>query len=157
MNFFKTMNLISLLVALCLVACSSSPSSEATAVNTPVQGATVISETEFKTLVMDYETNPQQWIYKGELPSIIDFYADWCAPCRRMAPVLDELARKYAGRVNIYKVNVDHARQLASFFGVQSIPTLLFARMNGMPALQPGAMNMEQLVHAIENFLLKEE
>ena len=156
------MNIITLFVSLFFAACTGNSSdlsttSTTTTVATSVEKATVISEEEFKKLVMDFETNPEQWVFKGELPAIVDFYADWCGPCRHIAPILDELARKYAGKVNIYKVNVDRARKLSSFFGIRSIPTMLFCRMNGLPALQPGGMSKEQFVEAIENFLLKSE
>ena len=167
------MSTIFLFVSICLVACSINSISNtdtkvaeapklaevSISVETPkpVERATIISETEFKKLVMDYETNPEQWIYKGKLPSIISFYADWCAPCRRMVPTLDELAREYAGKVNIYRVNVDHSQHLSGFFGIRSLPTLLFCPVGRNPAIQPGMMSKEQLVHAIENFLLRSE
>jgi thioredoxin len=106
---------------------------------------------------MDFENNSDEWKYEGKLPSIITFTADWCAPCRRMAPIFDDLAKEYAGKINIYKVNIDNSRNVAMAFGVQSIPTMLFVRMTGLPAMQQGMMNREQLVHAIENFLLKTE
>ncbi|MDR1951734.1 MAG: thioredoxin [Bacteroidales bacterium] len=160
MNIFRPMNIFTLLTTLFFIACSGNNSSEQSqnlAAAKPVERATVISENEFKKLVMNFEANPEKWIYKGELPSIVDFYADWCAPCRRIAPILDELAREYAGKVNIYKVNVDHSRNLAAFFGIQSIPTMLFCPMQGLPAVQPGGMSKAQFVDAIENFLLKKE
>jgi len=153
------MSTIALLVTLCLTACfgnSNNNSPDAIAM-TAVDKVTTISETEFKKLVMDFETNPEEWKYKGKLPSIISFTADWCAPCRRMAPTFDELAREYAGKINIYKVDVDRSRNIANYFGVSGIPMMLFARMNGLPAMQQGMMSKAQLVHAIENFLLQEE
>jgi thioredoxin len=159
MNIFKLMSIISFFVTLFLTAClgNSSEQTEQTVAKTSTDKAVVISEKEFKTLVMNYEENPEEWLFKGELPAIVDFYADWCAPCRIIAPILDELAKEYKGRVNIYKVNVDNSRNVAAYFGVQNIPTLLFCRMNGLPALQPGGMSKEQFVNAIENFLLKED
>jgi len=144
------MNMITLFVSLLLAACSAGSSSN----SQTVEKAVVISETEFKQLVMNYEANPQEWIFKGELPTIVNFTADWCAPCRRMAPIFDALAREYQGRVNIFKVNVDHSRNLAGYFGIRSIPTTLFCPMKGLPALHPGTLTREQLVEAIENFLL---
>ena len=155
----KLMSMFTLFVALCLTACfgnSNNNSQDATA-TTAVDRVTTISEAEFKRLVMDFEANPEEWKYKGKLPSIISFTADWCGPCRRMAPTFDELAREYAGKINIYKVDVDRSRAVANYFGVSGIPLMLFARMNGLPAVQQGMMSKDQLVHAIENFLLKEE
>ncbi|MCL2413372.1 MAG: thioredoxin domain-containing protein [Bacteroidales bacterium] len=160
MKIFKPMNIISLLLTVFLTACFGNPSHTSQnliADATVEQGARTISEAEFRTLVMDFENNPEEWIFKGELPAIINFYASWCPPCRRMAPIYDALAREYAGRVDFYKVNVDHSRALARFFGAQSVPTLMFVRMTGLPAIQPGFMNRDQLVHAIENFLLANE
>ena len=163
MNIFNAMNIFTLLLTICLSACLGNVSGDtpqdliANAATPVVEKATIISEAEFKTLVMNYETNPDKWIFEGNLPCIVDFYADWCPPCRRMAPILDELAKEYAGRVNIYKVNIDRSRNLASYFGIQSVPTLLFCPLNGRPAMQPGAMNKVQFIDAIENFLLKDQ
>jgi thioredoxin len=158
MYIFRPVSIIGLLVTLCFTACfgNSSDNSQNLIAQVNTTGAKTISETEFGNLVMDFKNKPEEWVYKGEIPSIVSFTADWCAPCRRMNPILDELANQYAGKINIYKVNVDHSRNLASFFGVQSIPTLLFSPMKGMPALQPGGMSKEQFINAIENFLLKE-
>jgi len=153
------MNIISLLVTFLFTACFGNPSSASQDLiaSATVERARTISEAEFKTLVMDFENNPEEWIFKGEIPAIINFYASWCPPCRRLAPIFDQLAREYAGRVNFYKVNVDNSRALATFFGARSVPTLMFARMNGLPAVQPGFMTREQLIYAIENFLLVDE
>jgi len=157
MYIFRAMSIINLLLILSLTACSgnSNSNSQDLLAAATIDRARTISETEFKALVMDFENNSDEWKYEGKLPSIVTFTADWCPPCRRMAPIFDDLAREYAGRINIYKVNVDHSRNVAMAFGVQNIPTMLFIRMTGLPALQPGAMNREQLVDAIENFLLK--
>ena len=159
MNNFIPMNIVTLLSTLLLIACSNNASSEKSENSTPapkVEKAVTISEAEFKKLVMNYDENPDEWKYLGELPSIVNFTAAWCAPCRRMAPIFDELAKEYAGRINIYKVDVDRSRNLAGFFGIQNIPTTLFCRKTGLPAKQIGGMSKQQLVDAIENFLLKE-
>jgi len=152
MQIFKPMNITRLFLVFALIA-----SQGLVANASEQQGARTISEAEFRTLVMDFQNNPEEWIFKGELPAIINFYADWCPPCRRLAPIFDAVAREYAGRVNFYKVNVDNSRALATFFGARSVPTLMFVRMTGLPAIQPGFMTREQLIYAIENFLLVSE
>lgn len=158
------MNFFTFFVSLCLMACSERTSSnppentiaeELMAEVVVVEKATVISEAEFKQLVMNYEANPEKWVFEGKMPCIVDFYADWCGPCRRIAPILDDLAKTYSGKVNIYKVNVDQSRFLSGYFGIRSIPTMLFCPLSGQPALQPGGLAREQLVDVIENFLLK--
>lgn len=111
---------------------------------------------EFKEKVWDYEANPEEWTYKGDLPCIVDFYADWCKPCKMVAPIMDDLADHYDGKVIIYKVNTDENRELSTVFQVRSIPSILFAPMNGKPAMQPGAMSKEQYMDIINDFVLKE-
>lgn len=102
------------------------------------EGKTVhLNKAQFIANVFDYET-ATAWNYKGTVPCIIDFYADWCGPCKAAAPVLDELAKEYAGKVIIYKINVDDEPELAGAFGVQSIPTFFFIPMKGEPAMAAG-------------------
>jgi len=113
-----------------------------------------LNEESFRNLVWNYNTNPQDWVYEGELPAVIDFYADWCGPCKRVAPIMDKLAKDYNGKVIIYKVDTDANRELSSVFGIRSIPSVLFIPKNGKPAMQPGAMQEEQYKQIIEEFVL---
>lgn len=106
----------------------------------------------FKKKVFDFETN-KDWKFAGDKPCIVDFYADWCGPCRMLSPVLGELAEKYAGRLDVYKVNTDEQPQLASLFAVQSIPALLFVPMAGKPQMAVGALPKESLERAIAGTL----
>ena len=104
--------------------------------------------------VANYLVHPGEWHFKGERPALIDFYAPWCGPCKSLSPVLDELAKEYAGRVDIYKVNVDKEEELAMLFGIRSIPTLIFIEKNGTMHRSQGAMGKPQLKEAIEKTLL---
>jgi thioredoxin len=97
-----------------------------------------ITKDDFVKLVMDYKTNSETWIYAGKKPCLVDFYADWCGPCKITSPILEELSKEYAGKINIYKVNIDQERELASLFNVQSIPTFLFCPMEGNPTISSG-------------------
>jgi thioredoxin 1 len=120
-----------------------------------------ITKTDFLEKIMDYEKNSTEWIYRGSLPCLIDFYADWCAPCRQTAPILDELAREYSGKIVIYKVDVQKEKELASVFGIQSIPAFLFCPMQGNPSMSAGIAGSrdetkKMFIQQIENFLLKE-
>lgn len=114
-----------------------------------------ITAAQFKELVWDYEANPEEWKYEGELPCVVDFYADWCKPCKMVAPIMDDLADEYDGRLLIYKVNTDEERELASVFQVRSIPSILFAPKSGKPAMQPGALSKEDYKGIIDDFVLK--
>jgi thioredoxin len=98
-----------------------------------------LTKAEFIKRVMDYEKNKTEWVYKGDKPAIIDFYADWCGPCKKVAPALEELAQEYAGKVYIYKINVDNEPELAGLFGVRNIPTFLIIPKAGKPSLSSGA------------------
>lgn len=108
----------------------------------------------FKDLVFNYEQE-QEWKYKGEVPAIIDFYADWCGPCKMVAPILEELAKEYEGKLNIYKVDTEAEEELSSAFGIQSIPTLLFIPLTGAPMLQKGAIPKNAFKQVIEERLLQ--
>jgi thioredoxin len=108
---------------------------------------------DFKEKVFNYDTE-QDWKYAGELPAIIDFYADWCGPCKMVAPVLEELSVEYEGKLVIYKVNTDIEQELSAVFGIQSIPTLLFIDAAGEPMMQPGAFPKHVFKKVIEEKLL---
>lgn len=105
--------------------------------------------------IWDFESNPNTFNYKGNLPAIIDFYADWCGPCRRVAPIMEKLAQEYDGRLLVYKVNTDQERGLASVFQVKSIPMVLFIPMEGQPMMQVGAMQEAEYKRIVEEQLLK--
>jgi thioredoxin 1 len=109
---------------------------------------------EFKQLVFNYETE-KEWKYKGSLPAIIDFYADWCGPCKMVAPILNELAEENSGKIVIYKVNTENERELASIFGISSIPTFLFVPMDGQPQGSLGAISKQKFEKIIQEVLLK--
>lgn len=111
---------------------------------------------DFKEKVFNYEKE-QDWKYLGQLPAIIDFYADWCGPCKMVAPVLEELSKEYEGRLVIYKVNTDVEQELSSVFGIQSIPTILFIGADGEPMMQPGAFPRHIFKKVIEEKLLVSE
>ncbi|MDP4187171.1 MAG: thioredoxin [Bacteroidota bacterium] len=113
-----------------------------------------LSTQEFKDKVFNYEVN-KEWKYQGTLPAIIDFYADWCGPCRSIAPIMEELARDYAGKIIVYKVNTENEQELASTFGISSIPTLVFIPMEGQPQSAVGALPKQTLNQAIKDVLLK--
>ncbi|HKM94688.1 MAG TPA: thioredoxin [Prolixibacteraceae bacterium] len=106
----------------------------------------------FKEKVFDFEKN-KEWTFEGEVPCVIDFYADWCGPCKMVAPVLEELQKEYGGKLNIYKVDTEDQRELAGMFGVQSIPSLLFVPKEGKPQMAMGALPKETFVQAFQEVL----
>ena len=114
-----------------------------------------LTNEQFINRVADYKSNPGSFIFLGDKPALIDFYAEWCGPCKMLAPVLEEVSNEYAGKVDIYKINVDKEEDLASLFGIRSIPTLIFIEKNGTMHRSQGAMGKPQLKEAIENVLLK--
>lgn len=109
---------------------------------------------EFKQKVFDY-TKSKEWKYEGELPAIIDFYADWCGPCKMVAPVLEELAKEYDGKLLIYKVDTEKEAELSAVFGIRSIPTFLFIPAEGDPMIQPGAFPKAVFKQVIDEHLVK--
>jgi len=113
-----------------------------------------LTKETFLTKVFNYETN-KEWNFEGKLPCLIDFYADWCQPCKIVAPILEELAKEYEGKINIYKVNTEEQNELAAAFGIRSIPSLLFCPAEGQPQMAQGALPKETLIQAINDVLLK--
>jgi thioredoxin 1 len=109
-----------------------------------------LTKQKFLDKVFNYEQN-KEWKFEGDKPCIIDFWAEWCAPCRMVGPVLEELSEEYGDKLNIYKVNTEEEQELASIFGIRSIPSLLFIPMNDKPQMAVGALPKESFVKAIED------
>ena len=112
-----------------------------------------LNKQQFVEKVFDFETN-SEWKFVGARPAVIDFWAPWCGPCKAVGPVLDELAKEYEGRVDIYKVNVDDEQEVAGVFGIRSIPSMLFVPTSGQPKMAVGALPKDALKEAIEHELL---
>ena len=113
-----------------------------------------LTKAEFLKKVVDYEGNPTEWKYLGEKPAIIDFYASWCGPCKRVAPILDELAAEYGDKIDIYKIDTEQEQELAASFCIRSIPTLLFVPMEGKPQMVQGAIGKADFEKIIQEVLL---
>ena len=120
-----------------------------------------LTKQTFLDKVFNYEQN-REWKFEGDLPCVIDFYADWCGPCRITSPILEDLAKQYAGKINFYKVDVDREQELAAVFGVQSIPSFLFCPLKGAPTISSGIANSREatknlFIKQIEELLLKNQ
>jgi thioredoxin len=111
-----------------------------------------LTKQTFQEKVFDFEKS-KEWSFAGEIPCIVDFYADWCGPCKMVAPVLEDLSKEFAGKINIYKVDTDKEQELASVFGIRSIPSILFVPKDGKPQMAMGAMPREAFVQAITEVL----
>lgn len=117
---------------------------------------THLNKKTFLENIFDYNNN-KEWKFEGDLPCIIDFYADWCQPCKMVAPILEELSEEYQGKINIYKVDTEVEQELAGAFGIRSIPSMLFCPKEGQPQMAQGALPKDSLVQAINDVLLKEK
>ncbi len=106
----------------------------------------------FKSKIFDFETN-KEWKFEGDKPCIIDFYADWCGPCKMVAPILEELSKEYQGKINIYKVDTEQEKELSAAFGIKSIPSILFVPQNEQPQMAAGALPKPAFEKAIEEVL----
>lgn len=146
----KVIILIALGFTILLTNCNSNTSGNTS--NTSGSITALTNET-FKANVYNYPMN-QQWKYEGKLPAIIDFHATWCAPCKKLSPLLEDLAVKYKGKIVVYKVDVDAEQQLAQSMGIQSMPTLLFIPANGQPQQSVGLVSTEILEKMIHEILL---
>ena len=146
----KIFILLSLPFALILTNCNSSTQGKTNTTNSSV---TALTTETFKTNVFNYQEN-LTWKYEGKLPAIIDFYATWCGPCKKISPLLEDLAVKYKGKIIVYKVDVDAEPQLAQSMGVSSMPTLLFIPVTSQPQQSIGLVPNETLEKMIHEILL---
>ena len=159
----KSALLMAVALAFTLAACNSQSQQNKT--NTIKTNNNMTTTTASKTIhltradflkkVANFEENPEKWVYLGDKPAIIDFYADWCGPCKMIAPILEELADEYDGQIYIYKVDTEAEQQLAAEFGIRSIPSLLFVPMGEAPQMAQGALPKDAFKQAIEEVLLK--
>jgi thioredoxin len=108
-----------------------------------------LTKQDFLVKVMDYEKNPTEWVYEGDMPAIIDFYADWCGPCKKAAPILEDLAKEYEGKIIVYKVDTEKEKELAAVFGIQSIPAFLYIPKTGKPTMSSGIAQTEEETRAM--------
>lgn len=115
-----------------------------------------LTKQTFLEKVFNYEANTE-WKFEGTLPCIIDFYADWCGPCKMVSPILEALAIEYAGKVDFYKIDTEAEQELAGAFGIRSIPSMLFVPMNDQPQMAVGALPKDSLIKAIDEVLLKNQ
>ncbi|MGL5937552.1 MAG: thioredoxin [Phocaeicola sp.] len=111
----------------------------------------------FISQIFDYTNLEADWKYKGDKPAIVDFYADWCGPCRKVAPILKELAAEYADQIVIYKVDTDKQKELGAAMGIKSLPTILFIPTDGEPRMIVGAADKETFIKTIEDLLLQKK
>ena len=159
MNMMKKfIILVIVMLPMAFVGCKAENADRSGAKDTTKAGSVTgtvvyLTNDSFKKLIFNYETN-KEWKYEGNRPAIIDFYADWCAPCRQLSPIIDELAREYSGKVDIFKVDTEKERILAQNLGITSLPTLLFIPAEGIPQAAMGALPKESLIQVINEVLL---
>jgi thioredoxin len=110
----------------------------------------------FKEKVFDYTTN-EEWKFNGDIPALIDYFSSWCAPCKAVAPILEQLQEEYGDKIQIYKVNTEEEPELAQAFGIQSIPSLLFIPIEEQPQMAMGALPKETFEQAIKEVLKVEK
>ena len=160
----KKTAITALLAIFAMTACHANGKNEAkanennkteisTTKNEKTMSTVKLTKEMFLEKVANYEASPNDWKYLGEVPCIIDFYADWCGPCKAVAPVLEELAAEYGDKLIIYKVDTEAQQDLAAAFGVRSIPTLLFCPMEGAPQVARGALPKASFKEAIKDVL----
>lgn len=166
MQLLGTMMLAALSLTACGQSAKNDKSAETATAKTTAQADKTTTETgseggkaiymtsaDFKKKIMDYEKNPDKWVFEGKRPVLVDFYATWCGPCKRTSPIVEQLAKEYEGKVDVYKIDVDKEQEVSAAFGIQSIPTFLFIPVEGKPTVQVGALNKEQFEQIIKTIL----
>ena len=153
--------LVTILSALLLASCGGNKKEQKenkVQAKTTVEESSYVKSLDYKTFVKkvwDIERYPDSFAYQGKLPCIIDFYADWCGPCRKVAPIMEEMAQKYEDEIIVYKVNVDKEQKLPTIFKVRNIPTVFFFPTDGQPLSQVGALSKEEYENLINKHLIK--
>ncbi|GAP43172.1 thioredoxin [Lentimicrobium saccharophilum] len=156
---------IAVVASLAMFGCNQSTGNGQTTSGEPVKSATASANSEegkvvqmnkamFLERVFNYEKNPDTWVYEGNKPAIIDFYADWCGPCKKIAPIMAQLAEEYKDQIVIYKVDTDKERELAQVFQIRSIPSILFIPAEGQPQMTMGALPKAEFEKMIKEVLL---
>lgn len=135
------------------ITCRSENPSKANSGSSAGSEVIQLTNENFKKMVFNYDLN-KEWKYEGTKPAIIDFYADWCAPCRQLSPLVDEIAKEYAGKIVVYKVDTEKEKMLAQNLGISGLPTLLFIPANGKPKVSMGLIPKENLIKAVNEVLL---
>ncbi|KAB1160378.1 thioredoxin [Tenacibaculum aiptasiae] len=115
-----------------------------------------LTKETFLKKVFNYEEN-KEWKFEGDKPALIDFYADWCGPCKALAPVLEVLSEEYEGKIDIYKINTEEQQELSAAFGIRSIPSMLFCPMGEEPQMAHGALPQKQIEQIIKDVLKVEK
>ena len=151
-NMYKTIALAAVIM-LALASCGSADAQNDKKSEKKVKGVTELNAESFQTKV--YNLNQEELVFLGDKPAIVDFTATWCGPCQRIAPILEELAAQYDGKIVIYKVDIDKNRDLAKAFNVSSIPAVLYIPLDGEPVMTVGSRDKGKFTSEIETLLLK--
>lgn len=146
---------ISLLLVILLSACGSSENTNTKYSSSTDETSLIehLTYNSFKEKVWDFEKNPNEWVYKSDQPAIIDFYADWCKPCKAIAPYMEEIATKYEGIIKVYKIDTQNEKKLTKVFGIRGIPAVMFIPVNGQPMKQIGALPKEEYMNRAKDLI----
>jgi thioredoxin 1 len=154
MNMKRVIYITAAIIALLSINCSAGNPVDKNAKSAGNDKVSQLTEKAFKELIYNYDVN-KSWKYEGSKPVIIDFYADWCPPCRQLSPLVEEIASEYEGKIVVYKVNSDNERGLVQKLGIESLPTLLYIPAEGKPQVTLGYIPKEYIVKTINEILLK--
>ncbi len=149
-----------LIAGISITACTQSGTTDtknlsATGTTASTEGKVIqMDKAMFLEKVFNFEASPDKWVYSGDKPCIIDFYADWCGPCKKVAPIMSELAEQYKDQIVIYKVNTDREKELAGMFNIRSIPSILYCPVEGSPTMTMGALPKTEFEKMVKEILL---